>query len=192
MKKGNTSTQTLLGVKHFSRNGVQTAGHGELAYFLVTPTNISVLSRVNIAQKIRHLTQLLSAQPDIEILCMDARENFDDNKVYLDARREEETNPAIRELLEKDKNFLDDIQLEMSTAREFMFIVRLRNESEEQSFAGLNRIEQLINEQGFGCRRADRDDVKRVLSRYFGLTTEEKQLDDTDGESAIEKWFIPD
>ena len=50
MKKGNTSTQTLLGVKHFSRNGVQTAGHGELAYFLVTPTNISVLSRVSIAQ----------------------------------------------------------------------------------------------------------------------------------------------
>ena len=192
MKKGNTSTQTLLGVKHFSRNGVQTAGHGELAYFLVTPTNISVLSRVSIAQKIRHLTQLLSAQPDIEILCMDARENFDDNKVYLDARREEETNPAIRELLEKDKKFLDDIQLRMSTAREFMFIIRLRNESEEQSFAGLNRIEQLINEQGFGCRRADRDDVKRVLSRYFGLNTDEKQLDDTDGESAIEKWFIPD
>ena len=192
MKKGNTSTQTLLGVKHFSRNGVQTAGHGELAYFLVTPTNISVLSRVSIAQKIRHLTQLLSAQPDIEILCMDARENFDDNKVYLDARREEETNPAIRELLEKDKKFLDDIQLQMSTAREFMFIIRLRNESEEQSFAGLNRIEQLINEQGFGCRRADRDDVKRVLSRYFGLNTDEKQLDDTDGESAIEKWFIPD
>ena len=192
MKKGNTSTQTLLGVKHFSRNGVQTAGHGELAYFLVTPTNISVLSRVSIAQKIRHLTQLLSAQPDLEILCMDARENFDDNKVYLDVRREDETNPAIRELLEKDKHFLDDIQLEMSTAREFMFIVRLRNESEEQSFAGLNRIEQLINEQGFGCRRADRDDVKRVLSRYFGLTTEEKQLDDTDGETAIEKWFIPD
>ena len=192
MIKGNTSTQTLLGVKHFSRNGVQTVGHGELAYFLVTPTNISVLSRVSIAQKIRHLTQLLSAQPDIEILCMDARENFNDNKVYLDIRREDESNPAIRELLEKDKRFLDDIQLEMSTAREFMFIVRLRNESEEQSFAGLNRIEQLINEQGFGCRRADRDDVKRVLSRYFGLAIEEKQLDDTDGETAIEKWFIPD
>ena len=192
MKKGNTSTQTLLGVKHFSRNGVQTAGHGELAYFLVKPTNISVLSRDSIALKIRCLTQLLSAQPDIEILCMDARESFEDNKLYLDVRREDETNPAIRVLLEKDKRFLDDIQLEMSTSREFMFIVRMRNESEEQSFAGLNRIEQLINEQGFGCRRADRDDVKRVVARYFGLTTEEKQLDDTDGKTAIEKWFIPD
>ena len=192
MKKGITSTQTLLGVKQFSRNGVQTAGHGELAYFLVTPTNISVLSRVSIAQKIRHLTQLLSAQPDIEIVCMDARENFDDNKVYLDVRREDETNPAIRELLEKDKRFLDDIQLEMSTAREFMFVVRLRNESEEQSFAGLNRIEQLINEQGFGCRRADRDDVKRVLSRYFRCVRADELFEGGDEQMMVQKWFVPD
>ena len=192
MKKGNTSTQTLLGVKHFSRNGVQTAGHGELAYFLVTPTNISVLSRVSIAQKIRHLTQLLSAQPDLEILCMDARENFDDNKVYLDVRREDETNPAIRELLEKDKRFLDDIQLEMSTAREFLFIVRLRNESDEQSFANLNRIEKVINGQGFACRRAEHEDVKRILARYFGANVDDKPLDDVDGETAVGQWVIPD
>ena len=192
MKKGNVSTQELLGVKSFSRNGIQTDGHGELVYFMITPTNISVLSRVSIGQKVHHLMQLLSAQPDIEIVCTDARENFDDNKLYLDDRAENEPNKKVRDLLLRDKAFLDDIQLQMSTAREFLFVVRLRNESDEQSFANLNRIEKLINEQGFGCRRADRDDVKRVLSRYFGLTTEEKQLDDTDGETAIEKWFIPD
>ena len=192
MKKGNISTQTLLGVKHFSRNGVQTAGHGELAYFLVTPTNISVLSRVSIAQKIRHLTQLLSAQPDLEILCMDARENFDDNKLYLDARLEDETNARIRELLEQDKTFLDEIQVQMSTAREFLFAVRMRNESDEQSFSTLNRIEKSINEQGFDCSRAEKDDVKRILSRYLGINTDETQLDDNDGDTSIEKWFIPD
>ena len=79
MKKGNISTQELLGVKSFSRNGIQTDGHGELVYFMITPTNISVLSRVSIGQKVHHLMQLLSAQPDIEIVCTDARENFDDN-----------------------------------------------------------------------------------------------------------------
>ena len=192
MKKGNTSTQTLLGVKHFSRKGVQTAGHGELAYFLVTPTNISVLSRVSIAQKIRHLTQLLSAQPDLEILCMDARENFDDNKLYLDDRAENEPNKKVRDLLLRDKAFLDDIQLQMSTAREFLFVVRLRNESDEQSFANLNRIEKLINEQGFECKRAERDDVKRILARYFGVGQTDAQIDDTDGETVVHKWIIPD
>lgn len=188
MKKRNISTQALLGVKSFSRNGIQTDGHGEIAYFLVTPTNISVLSRACVAQKVRQLMQLFSAQPDIEIICTDARENFDDNKVYLSERYQDESNGKIRELIEKDKRFLDDIQIEMSTAREFMFAARLMNESD----ANLNRIEQLINEQGFGCRRADCDDVKRILSRCFGINTDEKLIDDTDGESAVAKWVILD
>ncbi len=192
MKKGSLSTQELLGVKSFSRNGIQTDGHGELVYFMITPTNISVLSRVSIGQKVRHLMQLLSAQPDMEIVCTDARENFDDNKLYLDERIGNERNPKVRELLSKDRAFLDDIQLQMSTAREFLFVIRLRNESEEQSFANLNRIEKLINEQGFSGRRAERDDVKRILSRYFGVGHTDTVIDDTDGETVVRKWMIPD
>ena len=192
MKKGNISTQELLGVKSFSRNGIQKDGHGELVYFMITPTNISVLSRVSIGQKVHHLMQLLSAQPDIEIVCTDARENFDDNKLYLDDRAENEPNKKVRDLLLRDKAFLDDIQLQMSTAREFLFVVRLRNESDEQSFANLNRIEKLINEQGFDCKRAERDDVKRILARYFGVGQTDAPIDDTDGETVIQKWIIPD
>lgn len=192
MKKGNISTQELLGVKSFSRNGIQTDGHGELVYFMITPTNISVLSRVSIGQKVHHLMQLLSAQPDIEIVCTDARENFDDNKLYLDERAENEPNKKVRDLLLRDKSFLDDIQLQMSTAREFLFVVRLRNESDEQSFANLNRIEKLINEQGFDCKRAERDDVKRILARYFGVGQTDAPIDETDGETVVQKWVIPD
>ena len=191
-KKGNISTQALLGVKGFSRNGIQTNGHGEIVFYLVSPTNISVLSRVAVAQKIKHLMTLLSALPDLEIVCIDARENFDDNKVYLDERYNDEPNGKIRELLLKDKTILDDIQVQMSTAREFLFVVRLRNESDEQSFSLLNRIEKCINEQGFNCRRADRDDTKRVLMRYFGIRTTDGVIDDHDGDTAAEKWIIPD
>ena len=192
MKKGNLSTQAMLGVKSFSRNGIQTDGNGEIVFFLVKPTNISVLSRVSIGLKILKLKQLLAVQPDLEIICLDARENFGDNKLYLDARLEDETNARIRDLLERDKVFLDEIQVQMSTAREFLFAVRLRGGSDEQSFSTLNRIERSINEQGFNCSRAEKDDVKRILSRYFGINTDEKQLDDHDGDTAMEKWFIPD
>jgi hypothetical protein len=192
MKKGDRSTQAMLGVKSFSRNGIQIDGHGEIVYFLVKPTNISVLSRVSVGQKVKQLMQLLTVQPDMEIICLDARENFDDNKLYLDARLEDETNARIRDLLEQDKVFLEEIQVQMSTAREFLFAVRMRNESDEQSFSTLNRIEKSINEQGFDCNRAEKDDVKRILSRYFGINTDEKQLDDHDGDSAMEKWIIPD
>ena len=191
-KKRNISTQALLGVKGFSRNGIQTNGHGEIVFYLVSPTNISVLSRVAVAQKIKHLMTLLSAQPDLEIVCVDARENFDDNKLYLDERFNDEPNGKIRELLMKDKTFLDDIQVQMSTAREFLFLVRLRNESDEESFSRLNRIEKCINEQGFNCRRADKDDTKRVLARYFGIKTADTVIDDNDGDTAAAKWIIPD
>ena len=192
MKKGSVSTQELLCIKGFSRNGIQTKEHGELVYFIITPTNLSVLSRVSIGQKINHFMQFLSAQPDIEILCSDARENFDDNKLYLDERTENESNNKVRDLLLRDKSFLDDIQLQMSTAREFILVVRLQNESNEQSFANLNRIEKLINEQGFDCYRAERSDVKRILSRYFGIGQIDAPIDDTDGETVVQKWIIPD
>ena len=191
-KKGNISTQVLLGVKGFSRNGIQTDGHGEIVFYLVTPTNISVLSRASVTQKIRHLMTLLSAQPDLEILCIDARENFDDNKAFLGNRFEEEKNGKIKELLRRDEQFLDDIQVQMSTAREFLFLVRLRNESDEESFSVLNRIEKCINEQGFNCRRADKDDTKQVIARYFGAKTSDAVIDDHDGDKAAEKWIIPD
>ena len=191
MKKGNISTQELLGVKSFSRNGIQTDGHGELVYFMITPTNISVLSRVSIGQKVHHLMQLLSAQPDIEIVCTDARENFDDNKLYLDDRAENEPNKKVRDLLLRDKAFLDDIQLQMSTAREFMFAYRLTHESEDGALATLNRIEKHISDQGFEVKRANKEDIKRFLSRYFGHMVEDS-IDDVDGERMIKKWIIPD
>ncbi len=192
LQKTNISTQALLGVKGFSRNGIQTNGHGEIVFYMVSPTNISVLSRVAVAQKIKHLMTLLSAQPDLEIVCIDSRENFDDNKLYLDERFNDEPNGKIRELLLKDKTFLDDIQVQMSTAREFLFVVRLRNESDEESFSRLNRIEKSINEQGFNCKRADKDDTKRVIARYFGVRTNDETIEDHDGDKAVEKWIIPD
>ena len=190
MAKRNRSTAELVGASHFSRNGLQT-DHGELVYFLVQPTNISVLSETSIALKIQHLTQLLSVQPDIEIVCSDARENFEYNKLSLARKAEKEANLKIQLLLRRDMKFLDDIQLQMSTAREFMFCYRVPHSGSDQTFAVLNRLEKQINEQGFDCKRANKDDIKRFLSRYFGHLCEDA-IDDVDGERLIKKWMIPD
>ena len=191
-KKTNSGTSQLIGVKSFSRNGLLTDGHGELSFYLVRPTNISVLSQTSIAVKVRHLMQLLTAQPDIEVCCLDDQECFDDNKAYLKKRIDEETNPKIRALLDKDMKFLDSIQLQMSTARQFMFIVRLRSNSEEQSFVNLNRIEKVLSEQGFDARKASKSDIKRILTIYFGGKMMSEEISDTDGELIAQKWIIPD
>ena len=73
------SVQELIGIKTFTKYGLMT-DRGELLFFRVAPTNISVLSHANIEGKIRRLMMVLSALPDIEIVCTDSSECFDDNK----------------------------------------------------------------------------------------------------------------
>ena len=174
------SVQDLLGVKSFTNYGLAT-DKGELLFYQVSPTNVSVLSKDAVNTKIRQLMLTLSAKPDLEFVCTDASECFDDNKLYLTRRLEHETNPMIRSLLAKDKEFLDNIQLEMATARQFAFIVRCRNTKPEQVFAEMNRVEKAISEQGFDVKRMRREDIKRFIAIYFDASYAGEQLPDVDG-----------
>ncbi len=181
MAKKTNSTKNLVGARGFTRNGIAVSGGSEIVYFIVHPSNISVMSDANVGMKITALTHLLSGQPELEILCVDARESFEANKLYLDERMKKEENRKILRLLSADKTFLDNIQLQMSTAREFMFAIRVRGGSEEQNFASLNRIERQIIGHGFECKRANKNDIKRFLTRYFGWNVPDEYIDDFDG-----------
>ena len=72
---------------------------------------------------------VLKGVAEIEMLCLNSRESFEDNKRFLRARMEKEENPVVRKLLEKDQAHLDRIQVQMATAREFLIMVRLREEN---------------------------------------------------------------
>lgn len=119
MTKNKNSVQGLIGFERFSRFGVKT-DKAEIAFFSVEPTNISVLSAANIDVKIHHLMMLLSTIPDFEILALDSCECFDTNKMYVKKRLQTEQNEAVRKLLQADYDFLDEIQVEMSSARQFI------------------------------------------------------------------------
>ena len=180
-KKKGRSVQELMGIKAFTKYGLAT-NKGELLFYLVAPTNISVLSSVNIEIKIRHLMMVLSAIPDIEITCTDSSECFDDNKAYLHERLSEEQKPKVRKLLKKDIDFLDGIQTEMATARQFLFIARCKGLKPEQIFQSANRIEKTISEQGFEVKRMRKADIKRFLALYFDASMNGEQMPDADGE----------
>lgn len=192
-KKKKNSVQELIGIDTFSKRGLKTR-NGELVFFSISPTNISVLSKENIQTKIWHLMMVLSAQPDIEITCLDSCERFDDNKSFMVERLEEEVNPRVRQCLERDIEYLDNIQIEMSTARQFMFVVRFKREKDEQIFTQINRVEKAIAEQGFEVKRMRKDDIKRFLAIYFGASMQGELIPDIDGkdcfdEEKIEKAF---
>ena len=181
-----TSVQKLLGLETFTKYGLKTDKF-EFAFYQVEPTNISVLSEENVKSKIRHLMQLLSTVPDLEIIAQDDCECFDSNKNYIRKRLKQEQNPAIRRLLEADNAFLDEIQLEMSSARQFLFAVRFRREKEEQIFAILNRVSKTISDQGFMAHRLAKPELKRMLALYFGTSITGDLIPDIEGEEWIEK-----
>ena len=59
---------------------------------------------------------VLKGVAEIEMLCLNSRESFEDNKRFLRSRMEQEGNPVVRKLLEKDLTHLDRIQVQMATA----------------------------------------------------------------------------
>lgn len=185
-KKNKNSVQELIGIQTFTKRGLKT-DKGELVYFLINPTNISVLSKENIELKVWSFMQVLSAQPNIEISCIDSCERFDENKNFLIERKNKEQNMAVKQCLENDIDYLDNIQIEMSTARQFMFSVRFRKEKKEQVFHQINEVEKALSEHGFEVKRMGKDDIKRFIAIYFGASMQGELIPDIDGKDAYDE-----
>lgn len=183
-KKNMESTRELMGTKEVTNYSVRTYRNDELVYFLIQPSNISVLSQESLSARIYGLMTVLKGITEIEMMCLNSRENFEDNKRYLKKRMEEETNPAVRKLLEKDANYLDRMQVQMATAREFLLIIRIQKENE--IFSYLNRIEKMLVEQGFKSKRAEEEDIRRILAVYFEQNVTTEKFEEFDGE----RWII--
>lgn len=179
-KRGKKSVQNLLGLQGFTTYGLKTTG-GELVYFAIQPTNISVLSHVNIEIKIRHLLMVLTALPHLEVACLDSAQRFDDNQQFMESRIRQEDNPKVRYALAQDREFLDSIQLEMSTARQFVLALRFKNEKDSQIFSRINDARKALHDEGFEARRMGPSEVKRMLALYFEASMTGDQIPDVEG-----------
>ena len=112
------STRQLMGISQLTDHGVKTA-KGELVFFMLRPDNLSVLSPEGVRGRVTALTNLLRATPAVRFLALDSRESFQANQDFYHRRLEEESLPAVRELLRQDAAHLDDIQATTASAREF-------------------------------------------------------------------------
>lgn len=180
------STRKLIGIQDISDFSLVTYDYGELVYFLVKPTNISVLSEESIRARVYALMTVLKGMAEIEMCAYNSRENFDGNKRYLKKRMDEETNYIIRQLLEQDMAHLDNIQVQTATAREFAMVVRLREQNEKEVVPYLNRIEKTLKEQGFSIKRASHEDIQRIVAVYFEQNVTQDSFDEHDGD----RWVI--
>ena len=180
-KRGKKSVQNLLGLQGFTAYGLQTTG-GELVFFAIQPTNISVLSHANVEIKIQNLLMVLRSLPHLEaVCCLDSAQRFDDNQQFMESRIRQEDNPKVREALEQDREFLDSIQLEMSTARQFVLGLRFKNEKDSAIFSRINDAQKALHDEGFEAWRMGKPEIKRMLALYFESSMTGDQIPDVEG-----------
>lgn len=183
--EGNQSTRQLMGIDSIKDYCIATR-MGDLVFFIIKPTNISVLPDSGVTARIYALLNVVKGLAEIEMLALNSRESFEDNKRFYASRMEAEELPALRRLLEQDSSHLDRIQALMASAREFYIIVRLRNEKESEIFPYLSRIEKTIKDNRFSVSRAGEQELKRMLGIYFEQDVTTEQYEDYDGD----RWVI--
>ena len=179
------STRQLMGIDDFTDYGIATR-MGNLVFFAIKPTNISVLPGSGVGARIYALLNVIKGQVEIEMLALNSKESFENNKDFYRQQANLEDLPAIRKLLEQDSAHLDRFQVLMASSREFYILVRLQGKKESDVFSYLSRIEKSIKDNGFTVRRATEQDLKRMLGVYFEQNVTTERFEDHDGE----RWII--
>ena len=181
--KQRQSTRQLMGIRKLLPHGVAIPG-GSLVFFLIHPDNLSVLSAEGIRQRVTALSNLFRAEEQVEVLGLDSRESFQQNQVYYQTRLEEETTPKIRELLQKDISYLDEIQTTSASSREFVLVLRMEEQAALDE-GGLRQKEKSLCAHGISVRLAEEQDVKRLLVSYYLHDADPESLEDVDGERVV-------
>ena len=181
--KQRQSTRQLMGIRKLLPHGVAIPG-GSLVFFLIHPDNLSVLSAEGIRQRVTALSNLFRAEEQVEVLGLDSRESFQQNPVYYQTRLEEETTPKIRELLQKDISYLDEIQTTSASSREFVLVLRMEEQAALDE-GGLRQKEKSLCDHGISVRLAEEQDVKRLLVSYYLHDADPESLEDVDGERVV-------
>lgn len=181
--KQRQSTRQLMGIRKLLPHGVAIPG-GSLVFFLIRPDNLSVLSAEGIRQRVTALSNLFRAEEQVEILGLDSRESFQQNQAYYQTRLEEETTPKIRELLQKDISYLDEIQTTSASSREFVLVLRMEEQAALDE-SGLRQKEKALGDHGISVRLAEEQDVKRLLVSYYLRDVDPESLEDVDGERTV-------
>lgn len=175
------STRELINTKTISNDSLKLFNDDEIVFFVIQPQNLSVMSQENIGAKIFSLTNVLKGLADMEMICLNSRDNFEDNKIFIKKRISEETDEVIINLLKKDLYHLDQIQTQTATSRLFLLAVRIKPNDQVETVALIHRIEKLIKLQNLQVEKADKEQIKNMLAVYFEQNVTSDQFEDYEG-----------
>ena len=175
------STRELINAKTISNDSLKLFNDDEIVFFVIQPQNLSVMSQENIGAKIFSLTNVLKGLADMEMICLNSRDNFEDNKLFIKKRISEETDEVIINLLKKDLYHLDQLQTQTATSRLFLLAVRIKPNDQVETVALIHRIEKLIKLQNLQVEKANKEQIKNMLAVYFEQNVTSDQFEDYEG-----------
>ena len=173
-KKAALSTQQILNIRQFVPLHVNDDAYaiegddGRLyVYLMLRPDNISVLGRGEILSKIRNLQNIIENLPDMQTLCVSSTQSYENNKRYYRQLAKSARNPIITRLCLKEIEHMDEINLSMSTSREFVILLNYPAKQFEEARHSIVQAVQLIREQHYTVHIADKSELKRLFSIYY-------------------------
>ena len=86
MKKQPQSAVQLMNISEITSNSLKCVGPpvgNEILFFAMKPDNLSVLSESALSGRIFSFTAVLKSLSEAEILCLNSRESFDENKLFI-------------------------------------------------------------------------------------------------------------
>lgn len=181
-KKQKALVEELIGITGLDSCGLRRDSGEEVLVFLLEPDNLSVLSEAGITRKVYGLMTVLKGLSELELCCVNSKESFAGNRRYLKKRLQEEENPRVKLLLQQELRELEEMEHSRVGSREFLLLLRLNREDIRDLGPLLNRVEKAFREQAIRVRRAQEEDLKRILSVYFTQSFSVNNLEDYDGE----------
>ena len=174
--KKESATQQLLNLKQFVP--LQIGDNGAVAiegedgmlytYIMLRPENI------------------LSDVAELQMLCMSSAQNYEDNKRYYRHLAETTESPIVKQLCLQEIAYLDEINIAMSTSREFAMILRHRADRLDDARRSIMQTLNLIREHQFHARIATKDSFKRLLAIYYVGDIYTEHVPDFDGMQYME------
>ena len=91
------STRQLMGIDGIKDYCIATR-MGDLVFFIIKPTNISVLSNSSISARIYALLNVVKGQAEIEMLALNSKESFEQNKNFYQERMGSATEQDLKRM----------------------------------------------------------------------------------------------
>lgn len=179
------SARQLMNIDQLTDHGIKTV-NGELVFYCIQPDNLSVLPAEEVRERVLALGNLLRTTNEMILLALDSRESFQDNQLWYRQRLEEETVPALRQLLQQDMDHLNEIQSGSASSREFALVFRLDEKTANDPIQ-ISQIAKRIHGYGFQVRLAQEQDIKRILAVYYQQDVVTDHFPDYDGQQEVEQ-----